>query len=215
MAKEKPATKICKYCKTEIDYTAKVCPQCRKRQSSVVKTIAIVVLILFLLSLFFGGSDDTEQTSDENPKKVAGSASEEIEQEEVEDVAEDVENEFKVGDIVETSDLKISFISAEEYTSDNQFIQPQDGNVFYEMVFEFENISENDQYISSYDFTCYADDYDMEQSWMDGLDLDATISSGKKTKGSVFFEVPKDTKSIVLEYETNFWTETKVVFIVK
>lgn len=215
MAKEKPATKICKYCKTEIDYTAKVCPQCRKRQSSVVKTIAIVVLILFLLSLFFGGSDDTEQTSDENPKKVAGSASEEIEHEEVEDVAEDVENEFKVGDIVETSDLKISFISAEEYTSDNQFIQPQDGNVFYEMVFEFENISENDQHISSYDFTCYADDYDMEQSWMDGLDLDATISSGKKTKGSVFFEVPKDTKSIVLEYETNFWTETKVVFIVK
>ena len=32
MAKEKPTTKICKHCKSEIPYDAKVCPQCRKKQ---------------------------------------------------------------------------------------------------------------------------------------------------------------------------------------
>lgn len=50
---------------------------------------------------------------------------------------------------------------------------------------------------------------------MDGLDLDATLSAGKKTKGSVFFEVPKDAKNITVEYETNFWTENKIIFVVK
>ena len=34
MKKEKPTTKICKYCKTEIPYGAKVCPQCRKKQGA-------------------------------------------------------------------------------------------------------------------------------------------------------------------------------------
>ena len=32
MKKEKPTTKLCKHCKTEIPYDAKVCPNCRKKQ---------------------------------------------------------------------------------------------------------------------------------------------------------------------------------------
>lgn len=55
----------------------------------------------------------------------------------------------------------------------------------------------------------------MEQAYLDGMDLDATLSSGKQTKGSVFFEVPEDAENIVLEYETNFWTEDKIIFVVK
>ena len=94
-------------------------------------------------------------------------------------------------------------------------MQPKKGNVYYKMDFEFENISDSDQYVSSWDFKCYADGYDMEQSYMDGADLDATLSPGKKAKGSVFFEVPKKSKEITLEYETNFWTEDKIIFIVK
>ena len=57
--------------------------------------------------------------------------------------------------------------------------------------------------------------YDMEQAYMDEFDLDATLSAGKKTKGFVFFEVPKDAEKIFLEYETNFWTEDKIIFVVK
>ena len=44
-------------------------------------------------------------------------------------------------------------------TSDNQYIQPNEGNVYYRMEFEFENISDHDQLASSWDFECYADDY--------------------------------------------------------
>ena len=212
MAKEKPTTKICKYCKTEIPYDAKVCPQCRKKQGGgLLKKILIALGIIILLSIMFGGEEDEEKPSDSNPKSV-GTVENENEKNEDTEV---VDNEFSVGEIVETSNLKISYISAEEYVSDNEYMQPNDGYVYYKMEFEFENISDSDENVSSWDFVCYADGYDMEQSYFDEMDLDATLSPGKKTKGSVFFEVPEDSESIVLEYETNFWSEDKVVFVVK
>lgn len=227
MSKEKPDTKKCKHCQSDIPYGAKVCPNCRKKQKGgILKWILIVILVLVVIGVAAGGGDDSNSPSDSNPKKVSDSSEEEKEKAKTKTDSEEdsstetdtdgeIQNEFKVGDVVETSDLKISFTGADEYTSDNEFLQPEDGNVYYKMDFEFENISDSDQYVSSFNFKCYADGYDMEQSYMDGMDLDATLSSGKKTKGSVFFEVPEDSKEITLEYETNFWTENKVIFIVK
>lgn len=138
--------------------------------------------------------------------------------EETEESQEEINNSadsFYVGDIVDTGNLKITFLSAEEYISDNQFLQPKAGNTYYRVGFEFENISKNDQYVSSWSFECYADGYSAEQTYFDDEMLDATLSSGKKTKGYVFFEVPKDAQSVILEYETNYWTENKIEFVVK
>lgn len=202
-------TKVCKHCKSEIPKKAKVCPNCRKKQSSILKRILIALVVLFLIGCIFGGGDDS--ASDSNPQKV-GDVSETAK---VEDTKEDGKNEFSVGEIVETSNLRIAFLSAKEYYTGNEFMQPEEGNVYYAMEFEVENISDTDQYISSWDFSCYADDYDMEQAYMDEFDLDATLSAGKKTKGFVFFEVPQDAEKIFLEYETNFWTEDKIIFVVK
>lgn len=125
-------------------------------------------------------------------------------------------NIFVTGDVIETSGLRISFLSAEQYISDNEFIQPEKGHIYYKMSFEFENISDSDQYVSSFDFDCYADGYDMQQAYMDdALSLDATLSPGRKTKGSVIFEAPPDSKEILLEYETGIWTEDKIIFKIK
>lgn len=226
-------TKVCKHCQSEIPKKAKVCPQCRKKQGGVLKWALVVVVALIVIGAVAGGGEDSDSASDSDPKKVNDSSVNDSEKEKSgeetekesdakdgeekdgETSAEEPQNEFKVGDVIEASDLKISFNGAEEYVSDNEFMQPKDGNVYYKMDFEFENISDSDQHVSSFYFKCYADGYDMEQSYMDGMDLDATLSPGKKTKGSVFFEVPADSKEITLEYETNFWTEDKIIFIVK
>lgn len=180
------------------------------------KWIIIAIVVLGVIGAVAGGGDD-DKPSDSNPQKTgqAENANPETQGNPENQETEEQKSEFVVGDIVEASDLRITFVSAEEYTSDNEFIQPKEGNIFYKMEFEFENISDSDEYVSSYNFDCYADDYDMEQTWMDGFDLDATLSPGKKTKGAVFFEVPADSNAITLEYETNFWSENKVVFKVK
>ena len=67
MKKEKPTTKICKHCKTEIPYDAKVCPQCRKSQrSNLVLKIIIIILIIYALGSCVEIKDDSPSTDINN-----------------------------------------------------------------------------------------------------------------------------------------------------
>lgn len=201
-------TKICKHCQTEIPKKAKICPNCRKKQG--MGALGKTILIIFLIALI--APNITKYSEDDSEPKKVGT----VDGNSTSDGGKtNTKNEFNVGDIVETEDLKISFLSADKFKSDNEYIQPKKGNIYYRMQFEFENIGDSDKTISSMmNWSCYADDYSVEQAFFDD-DIDASLSPGKKIKGSVYFEVPKDSKSITLEYETNFWTEDKIVFIVK
>lgn len=228
-------TKVCKYCQSEIPKKAKICLNCHKKQGGKGKWIVIVVVVLLVILAAAGSEGDknapaqktgtvTQDTTGsgedkDTPAKKTGSVTQDTTgNENRQDDAGNKEKDksFKVGDVVETQDMKISFLSAGEYVSDNQFSQPKKGYVFYRMEFEFENISHSDQTISSMlSWYCYADGYAVEQSYFEDDQIDATLSPGKKAKGAVYFEVPKDAKEITLEYETDFWSEDKVEFIVK
>ena len=175
---------------------------------------SIVGIITFFLAMFVFTIDDTNDT----PKKVSSNEETQIQATEnhsTETATKEKVNEpFKVGDTVETEDLRITFLKAEPYT--DEYDEPSKGHEFYKFEFEFVNISDSDQYVSSWDFNCYADGYDMESAYSsEDKDLDATLSAGKKTKGVMCFEIPKDAKDISLEYETNYWSESKVCFEVK
>ena len=166
---------------------------------------SIVGIIIFFLAMFVFTSDDTNDT----PKKISSN-----EETQTQAAEEKVNEPFKVGDTVETEDLRITFLKAEPYTE--EYDEPAKGHEFYKFEFEFVNISDSDQCVSSLDFNCYADGYDMESAYSSkDKDLDATLSAGKKTKGVVCFEIPNDAKNISLEYETNYWSESKVCFEVK
>lgn len=142
------------------------------------------------------------------------STSDETEEEKKE--VEEVENMFEVGDIAETKNLKITFVSAQDYESDNQFIQPEDGNKYIRLEFEFENIGKNDEAISSMvGWNLYADDYSMKQQWIGDDSLDADLSPGKKVKGALYFEIPVESEKIVAEYDVDILSKTKIVFKVK
>jgi hypothetical protein len=47
--REKPTEKKCKYCAMMIPYDARICPHCRKKQPSTIKTVIAVGVILILL----------------------------------------------------------------------------------------------------------------------------------------------------------------------
>lgn len=47
MAKEKPQTRFCKYCKTEIPYDARACSQCRKKQKTGIVKLVVITFLAF------------------------------------------------------------------------------------------------------------------------------------------------------------------------
>lgn len=177
--------------------------------SSVAIIISIVMLIAGVsLMDYMGESSESPQT--ETSTDITSSSTTEAD-----DTTENATNTFVVGDTVEGNGFKMTFVSSEDYTSDNQFLQPADGNKYMRFEFEFENTGDNDFIAAYWDFTCYADGYSVEQSYVADDGLSATISPGKKVIGAIYFELPADASEIELEYETNFWTENKIVFVVK
>ncbi len=72
--KEKPATKLCKHCKTEIPYDAKVCPNCRKRvKGGILKWIIIILVVVMVINAL--GNDDSDticQTGTDHPPVCFG-----------------------------------------------------------------------------------------------------------------------------------------------
>ncbi|MBP5624822.1 MAG: DUF4352 domain-containing protein [Lachnospiraceae bacterium] len=120
---------------------------------------------------------------------------------------------FHPGDIIETKNMKITYSKCAEYVSDNMFLTPKDGNKYIYIELEVENTSDSDQTISYFSFECYADGSSCEGFY--GMDdgLSASLSAGRKAKGTVAFEVPQNAQTIELDFEDNFWTQNKIIFL--
>ena len=123
------------------------------------------------------------------------------------------ESAYHVGDIIETKNMRITYLKSAEYKSDNQFLQPKDGMKYVYIELEVENMSGADRTISYFSFQCYADGASCDGYY--GMDdaLSATLSVGRKAKGTIAFEVPIDAKVVEFEYEDNVWTESKIIFL--
>ena len=200
-------TKKCKYCQSDIPKKAKVCPVCKKKQKK--NIVLIIILIFVILSFTMCGTmcgllgDAVDETVKEETKK--------------EDALKKLaKKKFKVGETVTTDDMEIKYLSVKDYKSDNEFMQPKKGYKYIKAEFEFVNKSkEDDLSVSTLSFSCNADDYEVETVYMDDNELDADLSPGKKAKGPIFFEVPKDAKSIESQYESDWWDSIKFTFIAK
>lgn len=224
MGKEKPTTKICKHCKTEIPYAAKVCPQCRKKQGPGGCLIAIlVVIVLGLLGSCFGGG----KKGDSDVKKVAASAnteekSKDTAQTTVQSPEETTVNEeltFKVGETADIKGVQVTLVSVEQ-SDGSQYNKPADGKKFVILEFEIANNSKSDIAVSSIiSFDTYCDDYSINQNFSaqlekkDKTSLDGSVAASKKMNGILGFEVPNDWKNIEVTYTPDFWSGKKATFI--
>ena len=200
-------TKKCKYCQSDIPKKAKVCPVCKKKQKK--NIVLIIILIFVILSFTMCGTmcgllgEAVDETVKEETKKE-------------DDLKKLAKKKFKVGETVTTDDTEIKYLSVKDYKSDNEFMQPKKGYKYIKAEFEFVNKSkEDDLSVSTLSFSCNADDYEVETVYMDDNELDADLSPGKKAKGPIFFEVPKDAKSIEIQYESDWWDSIKFTFIAK
>ena len=101
MKKEKPTTKTCKHCKTEMPIDEKVCPNCGKKQPNgcLIAIIALVVVIV-ILALPFGSSDDTKEP-DTEPTKTSKTDTKTPSED---DIQKAIEEDNTIFDLVVTSE---------------------------------------------------------------------------------------------------------------
>lgn len=123
---------------------------------------------------------------------------------------------YHVGDSIDANGLKITYVNAEKHEESNQFLQPEDGYMYIKLYISAENTSNVDRYLSSFEFTCYADGKKQESYYGGDKTLaGGTLSSGRTDEGYIYFTVPVNAKSVEVEYETSFWTDKKAILKVE
>lgn len=131
---------------------------------------------------------------------------------------EAVDTRFKLNEAAIFPKLKITANEIKE-SQGNDYFKPAEGKTFIGVQFTVENLSDEDQYISSMLlFDSYVDgikcDYSANAniSISDGT-LDGTLSSGKKMQGYYAVEVPTDWKELEIEVLSSWLSSSKAVFV--
>ena len=75
--------KICKYCKSEIEKGAKICPNCNKKQSHLTRNIIIAVVVVIVLLAMASGNNNNNTTpvSNNNSNEGVNNVNNNVEQE--------------------------------------------------------------------------------------------------------------------------------------
>ena len=126
---------------------------------------------------------------------------------------------FKLGDSVELDDVIVTFLDVTE-SKGSQYNKPEDGNVFVLCEFEIKNNSDEELTVSSLlSFEAYCDDYSCEYSFSALLEkgnkdqLDGSVAAGKKMKGVIGYELPKDWQQLEVRYTLDLLSSSEIVFI--
>ena len=118
------------------------------------------------------------------------------------------------------NDVQVTLLKYSE-SKGSEFNKPSDGNVFLMAEFEIVNHSDSEMNVSSMlSFEAYADDYALNYSLgaiTDNNDtqLDGTIAAGKKMKGYIGYEVPKDWSTVEIHFTDDVWSNNKFKFEIK
>ena len=150
------------------------------------KILCYILCVVF--SLTFMACD-----SDNSPTKQASNTSQKSE------ITED--ETYSLNESAVFTDLKFTATEIKESIGNGIFV-PQSDNVFVGIKFDIENISDEEQHISSLLlFEGYVDDVKVDYSLNAACDfnegtIDGSIAPGKKLIGWYALEVPSDWKNI-------------------
>lgn len=187
-----------------------LCQKNTKNGMAIAGLICSIIGIVFsaiIILLGIAGSGNTSQTVSTNKK-----------QEEVRSSSAQTEStmispgySFDANGVTVTiNDFNLDFT---DYDDNYGLYAPSTGKKYICIEVTFTNNAKTDRYVSSIDFQCYADASICDEKY--GLDSDSfigtSLSSGRKTSGRIYYEVPEDAQSIELEYETDFWTDHKEI----
>ena len=210
---------LCPNCKKEIAEEVQFCPECgtnlsqktAKQKKPVTKkwwfwVLLVIVAIAFISIVSGGGSDEPDAPANNNSIVQSDETTTSVPE------TTTIKTNFVPGDSVNDGNLKITYVSSEEWNGYDQYFGPKDGNKIIRLKFDFVNEGDTDTYINSFD--CYADNKATESYYSgdETLPIFEMLSAGRTTSGYVYFEVPENAENIEVEYEVNMWTDKKAMF---
>ena len=183
--------KKCTTCGAEVAKSAKICPACgAKQKSKKLLVIAIVAVVAIIVAAVSGTGGKT-----------------------------DLKSSYAVGEVAELNGLSATLIGVTE-NNGSEFNTPAEGKVYVLCEFEFENNSDSDIAISSaMSFEASCDGYATSLNFGalvekgDKEQLDGTVGVGKKFRGVIGYEVPKDWKKLEIKFTPDVWSDTKITFV--
>lgn len=182
----------------------------KKKKKKLIIFAIIAVFVVLIIAVASSGSDDnspkTEQI-DGTPSSSQSSSDEDS----------SAPDKIKAGTAITVNDIKISYLSSNaDFKKYSEYLGPQKGNKVVRAEFEFENVGSTDTSLDG--FECYADGQKCEEYYgMDDYSSPTleSVSAGRTLKCVVYYEVPTSSKSVELEYEPDFWSSDKVVFVIE
>ncbi|OUM87931.1 MAG: hypothetical protein BAA01_10830 [Bacillus thermozeamaize] len=164
-------------------------------------------LLIGLLAVFLVGCGETV-----TPEKVDSNTSSQ-EKEDANPTAQDAENQkppapqtFAVGEQIKMGDL-IFVVNSVRDSEGDQFIKPQQGHVYKMVDVTLENVGNESDVISSLMMFSLSDADGYKYNVTIGPEtkgsLDGELQPGRKMRGELTFEVPKDAKGLELLFEPN------------
>lgn len=180
----------------------------KKKKKRLIILGVVLAVVIAIAAIASGGDDD-------GPKPVEGGTTASSQ---AKDETTQPKTEYKVGEAVQLSDdIKIEFTGCDANCKNgNQYLQPDAGMKYVKATFTFTNTGDSDVSLDGFD--CYADDtaYDETYAFDDYRSpVLESISAGKKFNAVVYYQVPKDAKSIILQYETNYFSSDYIDFVIQ
>lgn len=202
-------TKKCKYCKSEIDKKARVCPNCRKKQGGILKFIIIALIAISVIGAVLGNNEpDRESNSNSvnNQQEANGNKD-----------GKEKDTKIALGAEGQSEDLilKVNQVGEANQISENKFIsyKPDSGKYAIINVTIKNTGKEAISLTNGYFKLISTEDAEYTPTILVGLDNKyisfESINPGLDITGNLVYEVPTDfvvSDSILRFYGTGLFT---------
>ncbi len=179
--------KNCKYCQTEIDKKAKICPNCHKKQSHIVRWILLGILVVIIISSIAGGGKD------------------------------DFQKEYKQNDMVTYKNVNYSITSVEKTKGTNQYFQAKEGYEYVKVKIKIENNSDKKISYNPLDFQMVNGDGVEASVYSITAEDDVLLHSGEldaggKIEGVIIWEQKQGDTGLKVRYYNNVLIDDDYTF---
>ena len=217
---------ICPICNRIYDIDANNIQQTQKIQKAYQKNYQknakkqknrSILFTIIAVALFFLSCTAIEISIENNEKSETETISKEMieTQANAENTTDNNKLYYEKGISFDNGKIRITFNNADmyyetyktKYKDYADLYEPEYGYRYIELDLTYENISNDEQYVSIYDFDCFADGVLCEQfyGFDDGNFINANIAPGRKVSFKTYFIVPKAKKPVELDFkETSF-----------